>query len=158
MKRIIILAFLSFFSFTSYTQIVDEIIAVVGDEVVLASDIETQYLQYLSQGYTDSEDVRCQIIEDVLYQKLLVHQAKLDSTDVSEDDVNQELDRRLSSFISELGSKEALEEYFKKSISELKIAFYDIIYNQLLTKRIQSSITSSVSITPEEVKIFFNQL
>ena len=158
MKRIIILAFLSFLSFTSYTQIVDEIIAVVGDEVVLASDIETQYLQYLSQGYTDSEDVRCQIIEDVLYQKLLVHQAKLDSIDVSEDDVNQELDRRLSAFISELGSQESLEEYFKKSISELKIEFYDIIYNQLLTKRMQSSITSSVSITPEEVKMFFNQL
>ncbi|MBT6815566.1 MAG: peptidylprolyl isomerase [Flavobacteriales bacterium] len=158
MKRIIISSILSFFSFTSYTQIVDEIIAVVGNEVVLSSDIETQYLQYLSQGYTDSEEVRCQIIEDVLYQKLLVHQAKLDSTDVSEDDVNQELDSRLNSFISQLGSEEALEEYFKKSTSELKIEFYEIIYNQLLTQRMQSSITSSVSITPEEVKIFFQEM
>jgi peptidyl-prolyl cis-trans isomerase SurA len=158
MKRIIISAILSFFSFTSYTQIVDEIIAVVGNEVVLSSDIETQYLQYLSQGYTDSEEVRCQIIEDVLYQKLLVHQAKLDSTDVSEDDVNQELDSRLNSFISQLGSEEALEEYFKKSTSELKIEFYEIIYNQLLTQRMQSSITSSVSITPEEVKLFFQEM
>ena len=158
MKRIIISAILSFFSFTSYPQIVDEIIAVVGNEVVLSSDIETQYLQYLSQGYTDSEEVRCQIIEDVLYQKLLVHQAKLDSTDVSEDDVNQELDSRLNSFISQLGSEEALEEYFKKSTSELKIEFYEIIYNQLLTQRMQSSITSSVSITPEEVKIFFQEM
>ena len=109
MKRIIISAILSFFSFTSYTQIIDEIIAVVGDEVVLASDIETQYLQYLSQGHTDSEEIRCQIIEDVLYQKLLVHQAKLDSTDVSEDDVNQEVDRRLSYFISKLKNKETIE-------------------------------------------------
>ena len=158
MKRIIISAILSFFSFTSYTQIVDEIIAVVGNEVVLSSDIETQYLQYLSQGYTDSDEVRCQIIEDVLYQKLLVHQAKLDSTDVSEDDVNQELDSRLNSFISQLGSEEALEEYFKKSTSELKIEFYEIIYNQLLTQRMQTSITSSVSITPEEVKIFFQEM
>ena len=158
MKRIIISSLLSFFSFTSYTQIVDEIIAVVGNEVVLSSDIETQYLQYLSQGYTDSEEVRCQIIEDVLYQKLLVHQAKLDSTDVSEDDVNQELDSRLNSFISQLGSEEALEEYFKKSTSELKIEFYEIIYNQLLTQRMQSSITSSVSITPEEVKLFFQEM
>ena len=158
MKRIIISAILSFLSFNSYTQIVDEIIAVVGDEVVLSSDIETQYLQYLSQGYTDSEEVRCQIIEDVLYQKLLVHQAKLDSTDVSEDDVNQELDSRLSSFISQLGSEEALEEYFKKSTSELKIEFYETIYNQLLTQRMQSSITSSVSITPEEVKLFFQEM
>ena len=158
MKRIIISAILSFLSFNSYTQIVDEIIAVVGNEVVLSSDIETQYLQYLSQGYTDSEEVRCQIIEDVLYQKLLVHQAKLDSTDVSEDDVNQELDSRLNSFISQLGSEEALEEYFKKSTSELKIEFYEIIYNQLLTQRMQSSITSSVSITPEEVKLFFQEM
>ena len=158
MKRVIISAILSFFSFTSYTQIVDEIIAVVGNEVVLSSDIETQYLQYLSQGYTDSEEVRCQIIEDVLYQKLLVHQAKIDSTDVSEDDVNHELDSRLNSFISQLGSEEALEEYFKKSTSELKIEFYEIIYNQLLTQRMQSSITSSVSITPEEVKLFFQEM
>ena len=158
MKRIIISAILSFLSFNSYTQIVDEIIAVVGNEVVLSSDIETQYLQYLSQGYTDSDEVRCQIIEDVLYQKLLVHQAKLDSTDVSEDDVNQELDSRLSSFISQLGSEEALEEYFKKSTSELKIEFYETIYNQLLTQRMQSSITSSVSITPEEVKLFFQEM
>ena len=158
MKRVIISAILSFFSFTSYTQIVDEIIAVVGNEVVLSSDIETQYLQYLSQGYTDSEEVRCQIIEDVLYQKLLVHQAKIDSTDVSEDDVNHELDSRLNSFISQLGSEEALEEYFKKSTSELKIEFYETIYNQLLTQRMQSSITSSVSITPEEVKIFFQEM
>ena len=64
----------------------------------------------------------------------------------------------MSSFISQLGSKEALEEYFKKSISELKIEFYDVIYNQLLTQRMQSSITSSVNITPEEVKIFFKQM
>ena len=158
MKRIIVSVLLSFLSITSYTQVVDEIVAVVGDEVVLASDIETQYLQYLSQGHTDSEEIRCQIIEDVLYQKLLVHQAKLDSTDVSEDDVNQELDSRLNSFISQLGSEEALEEYFKKSTSELKIEFYEIIYNQLLTQRMQSSITSSVSITPEEVKIFFQEM
>ncbi len=158
MKRIIVSVLLSFLSITSYTQVVDEIVAVVGDEVVLASDIETQYLQYLSQGHTDSEEIRCQIIEDVLYQKLLVHQAKLDSTDVSEDDVNQEVDRRLSYFISELGSKESVEEYFKKSISKLKIELYDVIYNQLLTQRMQSDITSSVSITPEEVKMFFNQL
>ena len=158
MKRIIISAILSFFSFTSYTQIVDEIIAVVGNEVVLSSDIETQYLQYLSQGNTDSEEVRCQIVEDVLYQKLLVHQAKIDSIDVSEDEVNQELDNRLNSFISQLGSEEALEEYFKKSTSELKIEFYETIYNQLLTQRMQSSITSSLSITPEEVKIFFQEM
>ena len=158
MKKIVIVIISIFIQFNVSSQIIDKVVAVVGDEVILSSDIETQYLQYLSGGNTESPDVRCQIIEDVLYQKLLVHQAKLDSTDVSEDDVNQEVDRRLSYFISELGSKESVEEYFKKSISKLKIELYDVIYNQLLTQRMQSDITSSVSITPEEVKMFFNQL
>ena len=126
--------------------------------MVLLSDIESQYLQYLSQGHTNSEEVKCQIIEDVLYQKLLVHQAKLDSADVSDDDVNQEVDRRLNYFISELGSKESVEEYFKKSMFTLKIELYEVIYNQLLTQKMQSEITSSESITPEEVKLFFSEL
>ena len=123
--------------------------------MILSSDIETQYLQYLSGGNTESPDVRCQIIEDVLYQKLLAHRAKIDSTDVSEDEVNQELERRLTTFVSQLGSKEAVEEYFGKSIESIKTEFYDIIYNQILSQRMQSSITSSVRITPEEVKQFF---
>ena len=158
MKRVITFVLLSFLSTYSYSQIVDEIVAVVGNEVVLVSDIESQYLQYLSQGHTNSEEVKCQIIEDVLYQKLLVHQAKLDSTDVSDDDVNQEVERRLNYFISELGSKESVEQYFKKSMPKLKIELYDVIYNQLLTQRMQSGITSSESITPEEVKLFFTEL
>ena len=158
MKRVITFVLLSFLSTFSYSQIVDEIVAVIGDEVVLISDIESQYLQYLSQGHTNSEEVKCQIIEDVLYQKLLVHQAKLDSIDVSDDDVNQEVERRLNYFISELGSKESVEQYFKKSMSKLKIELYEVIYNQLLTQRMQSGITNSESITPEEVKLFFAEL
>ena len=133
-------------------------VAVIGDEIVLHSDIETQYLQYLSQGYTDKKEIKCQITEDILYQRLLVHQAKLDSTDVTEDEVNKELERRLSSFISELGSQAALEEYFGKSIIDIKSEFYDLIYSQLLSQRMQSTITSSVKITPEEVKLFYKEL
>ena len=155
MKKIVIVIISIFIQFNVSSQIIDKVVAVVGDEVILSSDIETQYLQYLSGGNTESPDVRCQIIEDVLYQKLLAHRAKIDSTDVSEDEVNQELERRLTTFISQLGSKEAVEEYFGKSIESIKTEFYDIIYNQILSQRMQSSITSSVKITPEEVKQFF---
>ena len=93
-----------------------------------------------------------------MYQRLLVHQAKIDSIDVSEDEVNKELERRLSTFISELGSKVALEEYFGKSINDIKSEFYDLIYNQILSQRMQSNITSSVNITPKEVKSFYQEL
>ncbi|MAO70933.1 MAG: peptidylprolyl isomerase [Flavobacteriales bacterium] len=158
MKKILLSLLFICIIFSSFSQILDKVVAVIGDEIVLQSDIETQYLQYLSQGYTDKEEIKCQMTEDILYQKLLVHQAKLDSIDISEDEVNKELERRLSSFISELGSQDALEKYFGKSIIDIKGEFYDVIYNQLLSQRMQSNITSSVSITPEEVKLFYKEL
>ena len=158
MKNIFLFLFFLCFKFSSISQTIDKIVAVIGDEVVLQSEIETQYLQYLSQGYTDKNAVKCQITEDILYQRLLVHQAKIDSIDVSEDEVNKELERRLSTFISELGSKVALEEYFGKSINDIKSEFHDLIYNQILSQRMQSNITSSVNITPKEVKSFYQEL
>ena len=158
MKKILLSLLFIIITFSSFSQLIDKVVAVIGDEIVLHSDIETQYLQYLSQGYTDKKEIKCQITEDILYQRLLVHQAKLDSTDVTEDEVNKELERRLSSFISELGSQAALEEYFGKSIIDIKSEFYDLIYSQLLSQRMQSTITSSVKITPEEVKLFYKEL
>ena len=158
MKKILLSLLFIIITFSSFSQLIDKVVAVIGDEIVLQSDIETQYLQYLSQGYTDKKEIKCQITEDILYQRLLVHQAKLDSTDVTEDEVNKELERRLSSFISELGSQAALEEYFGKSIIDIKSEFYDLIYSQLLSQRMQSTITSSVKITPEEVKLFYKEL
>ena len=119
MKKTIFVFLFLFITNYLFSQVIDKIVALVGDEIVLASDVETQYLQYLSQGYTETEEVRCQIIEDLLYQKLLAHQAKLDSVDVSEDEVNKELERRLSTFTSQLGSQSALEEYFGKSILDI---------------------------------------
>ncbi|MGY8987565.1 MAG: peptidylprolyl isomerase [Flavobacteriales bacterium] len=158
MKKILIGLFVIFFSIEGFSQVIDKIEAVIGNELILTSDIESQYLQYLSQGYTEKGEVKCQIIQDILYQKLLTHQAKVDSVEVSEKEVNKELERRLSSFISQLGSQEAMEEYFGKSILEVKEEFYDEIENQLLSQRMQSQITSSISVTPQEVRNLFDEL
>ena len=157
-RKIIFAITFCFITLSTSSQIIDKIVAVVGDEVVLMSDIETQYLQYLASGNTEADAVRCQIIEDVLYQKLLAHQAKVDSTDVAEDEVNKELERRLGSFVSQLGSEQALEEYYGKSILDIKTEFYDIIYNQLLSQRMQSAITANVKITPAEVNLFYSEI
>lgn len=158
MKKILIGLFVILFSIEGFSQVIDKIEAVIGNELILTSDIESQYLQYLSQGYTEKGEVKCQIIQDILYQKLLTHQAKVDSIEVSEKEVNKELERRLSSFISQLGSQEAMEEYFGKSILEVKEEFYDEIENQLLSQRMQSQITSSISVTPQEVRNLFDEL
>ena len=139
------------------SQTVDKIIAQLGDEIILSSEFETQYLQFISEGYID-ETIKCQILDDLLYQKLLIHTAKIDSINVSDDDVNEELDRRLGGFISQLGSEAALEDYFGKTIVEIKDDFFDVIYDQLLSSRMQSNITSSVSVTPAEVNLFFESI
>ena len=141
------------------SQIIDKIVIKVGDEIILYSDIEGQYIQYLSQGYSDKGNLKCDVIQEMMYQKLLCHHAKIDSLVVSSDDVNKELDNRLNPLIRQLGSESAVEEYFEgKSLSEIKKDFFDVFKEQLLSQRMQAKITSSVSVTPEEVKNFFKDL
>lgn len=137
-------------------KVIDEIIAVVGDEIVTKSALETQYLQYLSQGQKASDDLRCIIMEDLLFQKLLLNQAKIDSVVVTDGQVESELDRRLRYFISQIGSEKALEAYYKKSIDQIKSELRTSLEEQLLIQTMQDKITADVSITPAEVAEFFN--
>ena len=138
-----------------HAQSIDKIEAIIGDEIVLTSDIESQYLQYLSQGNIKSENVKCEIIEDILFQKLLIHQAKKDSVDVSDDQVESEIQRRLIYFENQLGSLEKVEEYFGKTIMEIEIELAKVIKDQLLAQKIQESITNDVKTTPAEVREHF---
>lgn len=148
-----------FFTFNVFAQkVIDRVDAIVGNEIILTSDIETQYQQYLAQGYTNRGEIRCQIIEDLLYQKLLLNQSKIDSLEVSEQEIESELEKRIRYFVSQVGSKEKLEEFYGKSIIEIKAEFKDLINEQLLSQRMQSAITNDVQLTPAEVKIYFNNL
>ena len=140
------------------SQNIDRVEMIVGDELVLRSDIETEYLEYIAQTTLEDTLARCNIINDILYRKMLVHHARLDSIQVSEDEVNEEADRRISSFISQLGSKEAVQEYFGSSISKIKNDIFDLILDQLLSQRMQSRVVSSVLITPKETKEIFEDL
>ena len=120
MHNIILLVFFSLSSLLIQAQSIDRIEAIIGDEMVLTSDFESQYLQYLIQGNPRSESVRCEIIEDIFFQKLLVNQAKLDSIVVSEEEIDIEVNKRLDYFISQLGSLEEVERYFGKSKIEIR--------------------------------------
>jgi peptidyl-prolyl cis-trans isomerase SurA len=156
MKRILyILLFVPLFS---YTQTIDKIEAVIGDEIVLTSDIEAQYLQYLSQGGMKSLDVRCEVVEDLLFQKLLINQAKLDSINITNDEVEKEIQNRITYFERQLGSVDNVEKYFGKLMNEIKDELFAVIKDQFYAQRMQSKITSKVKVTPSEVKDIFSKL
>ena len=114
MKKILALIFLSTLTICNISaqdKIVDKIIAIVGENMVMISDIETQYQQYRMQGITgDEQEIKCSIFEELLLQNLLLNQAKIDSIEVGNDEIESEIDRRLRYFISQIGSKEKLEE------------------------------------------------
>ncbi|MBN2166939.1 MAG: peptidylprolyl isomerase [Marinilabiliaceae bacterium] len=141
----------------SQSNVIDEVVAIVGDEPILKSDIEQQYQQALMEGVVYDGDIKCRILEDQLIQKLMLNQAILDSVEVSENEVINEVDRRMNYFINQIGSKEKLEEYYNKSLIQIKRDQMDMIRNMMLTQRMQQNITSDLKITPAEVRIFFKQ-
>ena len=158
MKKYILIALLLFSSKIYCQKVIDGVEAIIGNEIILTSDIETQYQQYLAQGYTNRGEIKCRIIEDLLYQKLLLNQAKIDSLEISEQEIESELEKRIRYFVGQVGSKEKLEEFYGKSIIQIKSEFRDLINDQLLSQRMQGGITAGVKVTPSEVKTYFNNL
>jgi len=140
--------------------IIDGIVAIVGGHMILKSDLETQYLQYRAQGnITGSpQRVKCQIFENMLFMKLLYHQSEVDSLTVTESQVESEMDRRMRYFISQAGSPERLEEYYHKSLLEIKADMRDVIKEQMMVEQEQNKITEKVVVTPAEVKAFFRKI
>lgn len=146
-----------FFHTLKGQTIIDEIVAVVGDEIILYSDIEKQYLQ-MKEEYRSKENYRCSILETLLAQKLLVNQAYIDSLKITDSQVENELERRLKYFINIFGSKEKMEEYFKKSIIEMREEFRNLIREQLLAENMRQEIIKNVTVTPSEIKKYYNSL
>lgn len=149
---------ISIFSLQSQPVIIDRVVAIVGKNIVLQSDIESQLLQMQAQGYTPRSNSRCQILEELLEQKLMINQAVLDSVEVSEGDVDMEMNRRLQYFVRQMGSEEALEKYYNKSILEIKEDLRDVFRDQLITREMQMKITENVKVTPSEVRSFYNRI
>lgn len=140
--------------------LVDEIVAVVGSELILRSEVEHQAQQMYVQGYVDENnfDAICTILEDMVFQKMMLSQAQFDSLKVSDDQVNQELDRRVQYFIQQIGGREKLELYLNKSIEQMKDDFRESIKNQLLVNQMQQKITGNLKVTPSEVKDFYKSI
>jgi peptidyl-prolyl cis-trans isomerase SurA len=139
-------------------QIVDQIAAVAGNKIVLKSEIESQYRLILNQGNSEDQNLRCRVADQLLLNKLLLNQAVLDSVEVSDGQIENELDRRINYMISQLGSQTRLEEYYEKSIPEIRDEFRPLIKDQLLSQNMQGNITRGITVSPADVKEFFNSI
>src|SRR5258706_398947 len=140
----------------SQPAVIDEVVAIVGNHIIKKSDVEKQYLQYISQGNTETGGLRCAIIENLLLQKLLVQQAAIDSVDVNDSQVESELDKRIRYFVKQIGSEQLLEEYYKEPIAKIKEDFRKMVKDQLLVQTMQGKITKEISATPSDVRNYFS--
>ena len=141
-------------------QVIDRIVAVVGQNIILQSDIESQYLQYRLQGGIkgSASALRCEILEDLMFQKLMLNQAEMDSITVTDDQVNAEVDRWISYFISQVGSEENLEKYYKKTMPEIREDLFRVRKDNMLVQQVQQAILANVEVTPSEVRKLYNSM
>ena len=159
MKLIILISslFITFFTF-SQGQVIDKVIAQVGDNMVLLSDIQSQRMQAIQSGEKDTANLDCMLLEQLLYQNLLINQAKLDSVVITDAQVDGEMENRLRVIISQIGSRDALEKFYGKSTSAIKDEFRPAIKNRLLAQEMERQITDGVTVSPKEIETFFKGL
>lgn len=159
----IVLTMLLLVTVKSYSQeeiVADEIVAVVGKHIILKSNIETQYLQYRMQnGITGSEStIKCSIIENLLYEKLLLFAGDVDSVKVTENEINQSLDMRLRYYVNQFGSEDKMAEYYHKPLERIKEELREIVKEQLISQKVSGEITKGITITPSDVRAFFRKI
>jgi len=143
-------------------QILDKIIAIVGNKIILKSEVDMQIQQLMISGTLDNaiktDEIQCEILEDMLLQKLLLMQAEIDSVEVSDDQINNELDRRIRYFTSMFGNVQELEKYYNKSILELKEELREPLKDQLLITAMHDKLVSNVTVTPSEVEKYYKKM
>lgn len=134
-------------------QVVESIVGIVGNEVIYLSDVEGQVLQRKAEkDPTPIEQLRCFVFEDLLIQKLFLDQARLDSVEVSPENVESDLNSRLSEYVRRAGSEQALENYFNKSMAEIKKDLREMLTNQYIIQETQGTIAQTITVTPEEIR------
>lgn len=141
-------------------QPVDKIIATVGGELVLFSEVEAQYMQLKDREEFAPQlsELRCLILDQVLQKKMFLHRSKLDSLVVTDQQVQNELDRKMEYFIAQFGSEAEIERFYGKTVREIKSEFFETVKEQLLIEQMTSKVTGATSVTPAEVKDFYNKI
>ena len=139
-------------------QSIDKIVAIVGDKAILLSEVESQVLQMEQQATVKDSNLRCNVLEDIIIQKLLLNQAEKDSVVVSDAQVDGELSKKIRYFVGQIGSVEKLEAYLGKSIVQIKDDFRERIRDQLVVQQMQGKIAGDVKVSPAEVRAYFESI
>lgn len=139
-------------------NVIDEVVWVVGDEAILKSQVEEQRLRMQYEGEKINGDPYCIIPEQLAIQKLFLHQAALDSIEMDESTVIQQVEARLNFYISQIGSKEKMEEYFNKPMSAIRDELREAVRDQGTVERMQYHLVDGVKVTPSEVRRFYESL
>lgn len=159
MKKILTVFFLACWVCVGMAQdnVIDEIVWVVGDDAILRSDVETQRLYMQNEGQRFDGDPYCIIPEQMAIQKLYLNQAKIDSIEVGENQVIQEVDRWMNFAVNQIGSREKMEEYFGKKYSQIKEERKDMVREQQVVQQMQHKLIGEIKLTPSEVRKYYNQ-
>ncbi|TWR30428.1 peptidylprolyl isomerase [Mucilaginibacter pallidiroseus] len=155
--------FLSFFSAAlmlsaTQAQTIDKIAAKVGSGIILQSDIELQYAQYIISGQPPSPSAKCQLLQMQLTQKLLAQQAVIDSVQVKDEEVDADVERRMRTFIARAGGQEKLEQFLGRSVIQYKDEIRPDIKESLIAQRMRGKITENVNTTPQDVRNYFQSI
>jgi peptidyl-prolyl cis-trans isomerase SurA len=137
---------------------IDGVIANVAGRIILYSDLVGRLEQARQNGEAVTDTMACNELEDLLYQQLLLEQARIDSVIPDEAQIGAELDRRISYFEQQIGGRDKLEKFYGKSVTEIKADFHDQVADQLLSQQMQQTIIGDARVTPKEVERFFKEI
>jgi len=153
------IVFFFLFITASNAQTLDRIIAKVDNYIVLESELDMAFEQFkesMKEPITD--DASCKVLETLIINKLLLAKAEIDSVVVEKDAVDSQLDRRMQYFAAQVGGEDKLEQYYGKSLSDLKTELRKQVKEQMITQKMQDRITGSIKVTPKDVKKFFSEI
>ncbi len=140
------------------SSVVDEVIWVVGDEAILKSDVEAMRLQADAENIHFNGDPDCTIPEQIAVQKLFLHQAAIDSIEVTEAEISQAVDQQINYWIQIIGSREKLEEYRKKSILQMRQEMHDDFRDRQMIEKTRAKLVENISVSPADVRNYFKDL
>ena len=142
----------------SIRSIIDEVIWVIGDEPILKSEVEVMRIYGAQEGMKWTGNPDCAIPEQLAVQKLFLHQAAIDSIEVTESEVSSQVEQRIDYMTQQVGSREKLEEYRKQKITQIRESMRDELRDQLMIQRMKEKLVEDISVTPAEVRRYFKDL
>lgn len=161
MKRLILVSLTVILAIVTYAQnnnVIDEIVWLVGDEAIFKSDVEQQRIQAQMQGVRWDGDPYCVIPEELAIQKLFINQAVLDSIEVSQSEVDEQIEYTVQTLINRYGSPEKVEEYYEMRLSQIREHMEETVRSQIITQKMSREITGNVKVSPAEVRRYLKDV